>query len=143
MAQAVLRIEGLPEGALDAAVDFHAVWLPKARALLDPPRDGEGEHAQHGGGGSPHAPPREQESPLRQPSGLPPARLGEEDLVLVFPPADYTHHGWRVAAVQDLARAAAPTRVNAIAGEDERAIADTLAWLTQAPGITGQLLAVG
>jgi len=104
MAQAVLRIEGLPEGALDAAARFHSEWLPTARALLLDP------------GG---------------------------DLVLVFPPADYTHRGWRLAAVQDLAREATPRRVNAIAGDDERAIAETVAWLAQAPGITGQLVAVG
>ena len=32
---------------------------------FDPPRDGEGDHAKHGGGGSPQA-PRQIESPLRQ-----------------------------------------------------------------------------
>ena len=37
-----------------------------------------------------------------------------EDLLLVFPPADHTHRGWRLAAVQMLARAAAPRRVNAV-----------------------------
>ena len=42
-----------------------------------PPRNGEGDRAQHGGGGSPQAHPRE-EYPLRQPSGLPPPRTGEE-----------------------------------------------------------------
>jgi hypothetical protein len=98
MGQAVLRIEGLPESALDAAAAFHTEWLPRARA------DG--------------------------------------DLVLVFPAAPYDHRGWRLAAVQDLAREAAPKRVNAVAGEDEQAIAETLAWLSAAPGITGQLLAV-
>ena len=40
MAQAVLRIEGLPEGALDAAARFHSEWLPRARVLLNPPCDG-------------------------------------------------------------------------------------------------------
>lgn len=44
--------------------------------------------------------------------------------------------------VQELAREAAPYRVNAVAGEGEQAIADTMAWLVQAPGVTGQLLAV-
>jgi hypothetical protein len=104
MAQAVLRIEGLPAGALDAAARFHAEWLPKARALVPPP-------------------------------------LGE-DLVLVFPAAAYDHRGWRLAAVQDLAREAAPRRVNALAGDDVEAIAATAEWLAQAPGITGQLFAV-
>jgi len=49
------------------------------RAILDPPRDGEGDHAEHGGGGLPHT-PRLAESPLRQPCGLPPPRPGEDML---------------------------------------------------------------
>ena len=102
---AVLAVEGLPEGALDAAAAFHAEWLPRARAQLD---------------------------------GL----AAEGHLVLVFPAAPYDHRGWRLAAVQDLARAAAPRRVNAIAGDDQPAIAQTVDWLAQAPGVTGQLLAV-
>jgi len=32
--QTVLRIDGLPSGALDAAVEFHHIWLPKIRATL-------------------------------------------------------------------------------------------------------------
>lgn len=102
MAQRVLRVEGLPASALDAAAQFHARDLPAARAAL-----------------------------------------GEADaLAMIFPPAPYDHRAWRLAAVQDLAREAAPRRVNAIAGADEAAIAETLAWLEQAPGVTGQLLAV-
>ena len=66
----------------------------------------------------------------------------EEDIVIIFPPAPYDHCGWRRAVVQDLARAAAPGRVNAIVGEDEAAIAATLTYLDGAPGVTGQLLAV-
>ncbi len=65
-----------------------------------------------------------------------------DDLVLIFPPASYDHRAWRLAAMQDLARAAAPARVNGIVGDDEKAIAATLAWLEQAPGVTGQLLSV-
>ncbi|HYD24479.1 MAG TPA: hypothetical protein VEB68_06760 [Croceibacterium sp.] len=65
-----------------------------------------------------------------------------EDLVLVFPPAPYDHRGWRLAVVQDLARAAAPARVNGVAGDDEAAVAAAVAWLAAAPGVTGQLLAV-
>ncbi|MXP41476.1 hypothetical protein GRI75_07445 [Altererythrobacter soli] len=63
-------------------------------------------------------------------------------MVLIFPPAPHDHRAWRLAAVQDLAREAAPRRVNAVAGDDESAVAEALAWLEQAPGITGQLLAV-
>ncbi|MCB2088478.1 MAG: hypothetical protein R3E18_02935 [Sphingomonadaceae bacterium] len=33
--QEVLRIDGLPANALDAAAAFHANWLGKARSLLD------------------------------------------------------------------------------------------------------------
>ena len=75
---------------------------------------------------------------------LPQARAASraEDTGIVFAPAPYDHRGWRLAAVQDLAREAAPQRVNAIAGDDDEAIAATLHWLAGAPGITGQLLAV-
>ena len=71
------------------------------------------------------------------------ALAGKVDaLALVFPEAPYDHASWRKAVVADLARAAAPKRVNAIAGNDRQAIDATLAWLDQASGITGQLLAV-
>ena len=66
----------------------------------------------------------------------------DEDLVLIFDPAPYDHRGWRLAAIQDLARAAAPVRVNGVAGDDEAAIAEALAYLRGASGVTGQLLAV-
>ena len=102
MGQAVLRIEGLPESALDAAAAFHAEWLPRARQLLGT----------------------------------------DEALALVLPAATYDHRGWRLAVVQNLAREAAPKRVNAVAGEQEQAIAETLDWLARSPGITGQLLAI-
>jgi hypothetical protein len=102
MSQAVMRIEGLPDGALDAAAAFHGEWLPRARNELE----------------------------------------RADALVLVMSAATYDHRGWRLAAVQDLAREAAPKRVNAVAGDDEQTIAQTIEWLWQAPGITGQLLAV-
>jgi hypothetical protein len=72
---------------------------------------------------------------------LDPPRSGE-DLVLLFPPAPHDHRGWRLAAVQDLARAAAPARVNGVVGGNEQAIADTIAYLERSPGVTGQLLPV-
>jgi hypothetical protein len=62
------------------------------------------------------------------------------DVVLHFASADYTHRAWRLAAVQDLARAAAPRRVNGIEGDDTEAIAAALAYLEGAAGITGQVL---
>ena len=102
MRQAVLRVEELPQGALDAAAAFHSDWLSRAREAL----------------------------------------RGSDALAVLFAPAPYDHRGWRLAAVQDLAREAAPKRVNAVASDDEQAVAKTVDWLAQAPGITGQLLAV-
>lgn len=102
MGQAVLRIEGLPKGALDAAAAFHSQWLDKARQAL----------------------------------------ATEDALSLVFPAAAHDHRGWRLAAVQGLAREASPRRVNGVSGDDEPAIAVAVEWLAQAPGVTGQLLAV-
>lgn len=65
---------------------------------------------------------------------------GASEMTLLFAPADHTHTGWRLAAVQTLAREHAPARVNAIAGADEAAIAAALAYLEAADGVTGQYL---
>jgi len=59
-------------------------------------------------------------------------------LTLVFAPADHTHRGWRLAVVQSLARAQAPRRINAVASDDERAIAAAGRYLSAAEGVTGQ-----
>ena len=61
-----------------------------------------------------------------------------ESLVLVFAPADHTHRGWRLAAVQSLARELAPQRVNGVAGYDAPAIDAAMDWIGAAPGVTGQ-----
>ena len=66
------------------------------------------------------------------------ARAPDGDLVIVFDPADYRHTAWRRAAVQQLARDAAPRRVNALAADDEGAIAAALSYLDTAEGVTGQ-----
>ena len=66
----------------------------------------------------------------------------EGDVAVVFDHADHTHRGWRLAVVQELAREAAPRRVNAIEGEDERYVSELLYYLQSAPGVTGQLLEV-
>jgi hypothetical protein len=134
----VVRVGPLPEGALEAAAEFHARVVPE----LDPPRNGEGDRdaKRRGGGGSPQS-PRSEDSPHHHPSDGPPPRAGE-DLALVFTPVPHDHRGWRLAAVQDLARAAAPARVNGVVGDDEQAIAETIAWLERSPGVTGQLLAI-
>jgi len=63
-----------------------------------------------------------------------------DHLVLVFAPADHTHHGWRLAVVQGLAREHAPLRVNALSADDEAAIAAAQRYLDGAGGVTGQLL---
>lgn len=59
-------------------------------------------------------------------------------LTLVFPPADHPHHGWRLAAVQSLAREYAPRRVNAICGPVGVAIVAAERFLASAEGLTGQ-----
>ena len=67
-------------------------------------------------------------------------RGGADPLTLVFLPADHRHRGWRVAAIQSLARAFAPSRVNAVESGDEAVIAVACEWLAGAEGVTGQLL---
>ena len=76
---------------------------------------------------------------------LPRARTavaGGTDLALVFAPAGHPHQAWRVAAVQELAREAAPQRVNALSGEDDQRVEAMLDWLAGAAAITGQVLLV-
>jgi hypothetical protein len=65
---------------------------------------------------------------------------GEACLVIAFEGADFTHTGWRLAAVQMLAREHAPARVNAIAGGGAAAKAAAFAYLAAGAGITGQYL---
>ena len=62
------------------------------------------------------------------------------NLLLVFARADHTHRQWRLAAVQSLARENAPARVNAVASDDDAAVAAAREFLDRAPGITGQYL---
>ncbi|GAA4774547.1 Rossmann fold domain-containing protein [Novosphingobium ginsenosidimutans] len=71
-----------------------------------------------------------------------PVRAATTDLLLVFPAADHTHRGWRLAAVQMLARAKAPLRVNAVAGGSEASVAAAAEYLARAPGLTGQLISL-
>lgn len=63
--------------------------------------------------------------------------MGEGDLVILLPPADYSHKDWRQALARDLARASAPARVNVIAAGDEAQKAQLLAYLAGAKGVTG------
>lgn len=114
MSQVVFRLMELPEAPLDAAAHFLSEHLPFVRQLLS------GEAADQMPG------------------------LAEEPdaLALVFPPGGKDQQGWRLAIIQELAREAAPLRVNGIAGDDDEAIDAAADWLAQAPGITGQLFAV-
>lgn len=68
------------------------------------------------------------------------AETGERNLTIVFEPAGHEHRAWRLALVQELAREYAPGRVNALASDDERAIAAALGYLGGADGVTGQYL---
>ena len=63
-----------------------------------------------------------------------------EALTILFPQADYTHSAWRLAAVQTLAREAAPQRVNAAAGGNSAARLAAVQYLEAAQGVTGQVL---
>lgn len=61
-------------------------------------------------------------------------------LTLLFQPAGEDHRGWRLAAVQGLARRFAPVRVNALESGDDAAIAAAESYLAKAAGVTGQFL---
>lgn len=69
-------------------------------------------------------------------------RAATADLLLAFPAADHTHSAWRLAAIQMLARAAVPRRVNAVSGGDDGAVAAAASYIAAAPGLTGQLIAL-
>ena len=68
------------------------------------------------------------------------AAAGAESVVLVLPPAPVDHTDWRRAVVRDLARALAPVRVNLVAGDTGESLDATLAYLANAPGVTGHYL---
>ena len=108
---ALLRVGPLPDAPLAAAASFHRDILPAVRRELADRAD-----------------------------QLASDRYAPDHLTLVFAPADHTHRGWRVAAVEELAREYAPVRINALAADDEPAIAAATAYLASAPGLTGQLL---
>lgn len=63
-------------------------------------------------------------------------------LIIAFPEADHTHRGWRLAAVQMLARAIAPRRINGVSGGSEQAIGAAADYFRRAPGLTGQLISL-
>ncbi len=67
---------------------------------------------------------------------------GESDaLAICLSPAAYDHDDWRRTLARDLARAHAPKRVNVIGAVVGEARNQMLAYLRNAPGVTGQYLA--
>ncbi len=65
---------------------------------------------------------------------------GEAVLTLIFAPAAHPHRDWRAAAVATIARERAPARINAVASDDQAAVAAALSYLEQADGVTGQYM---
>jgi hypothetical protein len=72
------------------------------------------------------------------------AMARSSDLAIVFDPADHSHSAWRLAAVQEIAREAAPCRVNGLVASRSNlnGTAQALQFLHDSPGISGQLLTV-
>jgi hypothetical protein len=112
----------LPDAPLDAAAHFHSEHVPVVRRML------KNEWSQIPG--------------ILEQAVHSTVETDIDALAFIFPPAGKDHQGWRLAAIQGLAREAAPKRVNGIVGDDLDAIDSTINWLAEAPGITGQLLAV-
>ena len=103
-APAIIAARDLPDRALDAAAQFHAILVPLVRAQA-------------------------MEHPL---------------VVIDFSITDHTHAGWRQAVVGQLARECAPVRVNGVASQADahEPRAEAIAYLSRAPGVTGQILAL-
>jgi hypothetical protein len=59
-------------------------------------------------------------------------------LAIILPSAGHDHDDWRRTLARDLAREAAPKRVNIVAGPPGAARDETLRFLSDAPGVTGQ-----
>ncbi len=71
------------------------------------------------------------------------AQLKDADtcaLVIVLPKAPHDHADWRRTLARDLARAYAPKRANVVAAADHATAESLLAYLRDAPGVTGQYL---
>ena len=58
-------------------------------------------------------------------------------LTIILPPATSEHDAWRRAVAGDLAREYTPKRVNIAAGKKGEALDTLLAYLRDAPGVTG------
>ncbi|KLI64033.1 hypothetical protein AAV99_06660 [Aurantiacibacter marinus] len=61
------------------------------------------------------------------------------DAIIAFDHAGHSHDSWRLAVTQELAREAAPVRVNAVIGDLGEAMDSTIAFIASAPGVTGQV----
>lgn len=61
-------------------------------------------------------------------------------LAIILPPAGHDHRDWRLTLARDLAREAAPARVNVVAGPAGSARDEVLRFVAEAPGVTGQYL---
>ncbi len=61
-------------------------------------------------------------------------------LTIILPPAPHDHRDWRLALARDLAREAAPKRVNIVAATPGEARDAALLFLAGAPGVTGQYM---
>jgi len=68
------------------------------------------------------------------------AEPGTTALAIVLPPAPHDHRDWRLALARDLAREVAPKRVNIVSGHPGEALTQSLRFLADAPGVTGQYL---
>jgi hypothetical protein len=62
-------------------------------------------------------------------------------LAIVLPAAGQDEDDWRRSLARDLARAHRPARVNVIGADGAASKASMLAYLRDAPGVTGQYLA--
>ncbi len=67
---------------------------------------------------------------------------GVSALAISLPPAGPEHDAWRRALAGDLAREYAPRRVNIAGGRDGAALDTVLAYLQDAPGVTGHYVQV-
>jgi len=64
------------------------------------------------------------------------------DAHILLDPADHSHDSWRKAMIEELAREAAPGRINAVVGSDADAIKQMLDYLDTASAVTGQIFTV-
>ncbi len=62
-------------------------------------------------------------------------------LAIMLPAAGLDHDDWRRTLARDLARAHTPKRANVVGVSDSAAEQEMLAYLRNAPGVTGQYLA--